>query len=507
MCSWIRQATRPDDGTSPYATLCWRTIECGLRVQCWVDVLHQLMPSPAMDDEAICLIFRSVWENCHRLRVDHAKGTNWLVMEMTGLSKISMVYPVFSESEEFLSYALEKLNETFYLQMHPDGFQYELTTEYHRVVVDQCMVVANLVERYGKRMDEKFYQTIENALMLYLKLSQSGYTVPDLSDGHEASVYNFIKAHAHHFPENESLQYIMSGGAQGKITLPSTLLLENSGIFTARDSWDHDAITVLFDAGKLGSNHQHEDKLNLLVGAYGKLRVVEGRRYAYDSSDIRKYSLETASHNTVMIDGMGQNRKKGYKWQHEMLTSKEDIPVYFSDYIDYACGVYDEGYGEEQLALAKHRREVIFVKKPAQGTPYVIAVDTLSASEEHDYESIWHFDTKEDPAIKGNTVCFGEMTTILLGEIGDLRIVKGQTEPTTQGFICRSTKQGDYEEIPTLIRKNTAKNLCIATLLAPTKNSDPDILSADFDGDMITIVYKNGESDGFSLKEIRNSAK
>ena len=516
MCSWIQQATRPDDGTSPYATLCWRTIECGLRLQCWVDNLHKLMRSPAMSDEAICLIFRSIYETCHRLRVNHAKGTNWLVMEMTGLSKVSMVYPVFAESEEFLAYSVDLLNEAFYQQMHPDGFQYELTTEYHRVVVNQCMVVANLIERYGKRMDDKFYQTIENAMMLYLKLSQSGFTVPDLSDGNEESVYNNIKLHVCDFPNNESFKYIMSEGKEGKITLPTSLLLENSGIVTSRDAWKWDSISFLFDAGKLGSNHQHEDKLNLLIGAFGKICVAEGRRYAYDSSDIRKYSLATASHNTVLVDGMGQNRKKGYKWQPEMLTSVEDVPVYFSEKFDYARGVYNEGYGEEALPLATHTREVIFVKKPEVGAPYIIAIDTLVSDEERTYESLWHYDTKQTVAVNDNIISYEEMTTILLGELGEISIVKGQTEPTVQGFICRSTKQGDYEPIPTLVRKNFGKCVKIATLFAPTKDGICDILSADFDGDLLTIVYKGEETDKhslscksntFSIKEIRSLAK
>ena len=516
LLSWIRQAVRPEDGTSPYATLCWRTIECGLRLQCWVDNLHKLMRSPAMSDEAICLIFRSIYETCHRLRVNHAKGTNWLVMEMTGLSKVSMVYPVFAESEEFLAYSVDLLNEAFYQQMHPDGFQYELTTEYHRVVVNQCMVVANLIERYGKRMDDKFYQTIENAMMLYLKLSQSGFTVPDLSDGNEESVYNNIKLHVCDFPNNESFKYIMSEGKEGKITLPTSLLLENSGIVTSRDAWKWDSISFLFDAGKLGSNHQHEDKLNLLIGAFGKICVAEGRRYAYDSSDIRKYSLATASHNTVLVDGMGQNRKKGYKWQPEMLTSVEDVPVYFSEKFDYARGVYNEGYGEEALPLATHTREVIFVKKPEVGAPYIIAIDTLVSDEERTYESLWHYDTKQTVAVNDNIISYEEMTTILLGELGEISIVKGQAEPTVQGFICRSTKQGDYEPIPTLVRKNFGKCVKIATLFAPTKDGICDILSADFDGDLLTIVYKGEEidkhslsckSNTFSIKEIRSLAK
>ena len=508
MLSWIHQAVRPEDGTSPYATLCWRTIECGLRIQGWTDILHKLIKSPALTDEALCLIFRSNYETCHRLRVDHAKGTNWLVMEMTGLAKMSMLFPVFRESEELLTYALEKLNETFYLQMHPDGFQYELSTCYHRVVVNQCMVVANLVERYGKRMDEKFYSTIEKALEVYIRLCGSGFIVPDLSDGDFGHVMGFLGAHIKHFPENENFRYVRSGGEEGRMTLPTFDVLENSGIVVGRDTWENAGrVSFLFDAGKFGSNHQHEDKLNLLVSAFGKPLLVESNRYAYDSSAIRQYVLATASHNTALVDGQGQNRRKNFKWQADTLTSVEEIPTYTDEKIDYALGVYNEGYGPEAQALATHTREVIFVKAPAMGYPYVIAVDTFCSEDVHTYESIWHYDTKEDLTVNGNVFSFGEMTTILLGELGDVSIVKGQEEPTVQGIICRSCVQGDYEGIPTILRRNTGKNVKVATVFAPTGGEECAIADANFDGNLITIVYKNGESDACSLEKIRSLAK
>ena len=508
MLSWIKQAVRPEDGTSPYATLCWRTIECGLRIQMWTDVLHRLMKSPAMTDEAICTIFRSNWETCHRLRVDHAKGTNWLVMEMTGLAKHSMAFPVFAESEDFLAYALEKLNETFYMQMHPDGFQYELSTCYHRVVVNQCMVVANLLKRYGGRMDQKFYDTIEKALLVYIRLSGSGFIVPDLSDGDFGNVLGFLCGHTVNFPENENFRYVESGGKEGKMTLPIFDVLENAGIVIGRDTWENAGrVSFLFDAGKIGSNHQHEDKLNLLVSAFGKPLLVESNRYAYDTSAIRQYVLSSASHNTILVDGMGQNRKKGLKWTPETLTSVEEIPTYTSDGFDYALGVYEEGYGPDQLPLAKHTREVIFVKKPQTGYPYVIAVDTLTSEEEHTYEAIWHYDTKEDLSRNQNVFAYSEMTTILLGEMGEVSIVKGQEEPTVQGIICRSCVQGDYEGIPTILRQNRGKNVNVATIFAPTNGEECVIQNAEFDGEMLTVIYKNGKTDTFSLPEIRKSAK
>ena len=507
MLSWIKQALRPEDGTSPYATLCWRTIECGLRIQQWTDILHKLMPSPAMSDEALCLIFRSNYETCHRLRVDHAKGTNWLVMEMTGLAKHSMAFPVFAESEDFLNYALEKLNETFFMQMHPDGFQYELSTCYHRVVVNQCMVVANLLERYGGRMSREFYDTIERALLVYIRLSGSGFIVPDLSDGDFGNVLGFLCGHTVHFPENESFRYVVSGGKEGCMTLPTFDVLENSGIVVGRDTWENAGrVSFLFDAGKFGSNHQHEDKLNLLVSAFGKPLLVESNRYAYDTSAIRQYVLASPSHNTVLVDGMGQNRRKDFKWLPEMLTSIEEIPTYTSDAIDYARGVYNEGYGAQASHLATHTREVIFVKKPKMGYPFVVSVDTFTSDEEHTFEAIWHYDTKEELKVNENTYSFSEMTTILLGECGEVSIVKGQEEPTVQGIICRSCVQGDYEGIPTILRKNRGKNVKVATLFAPTGGEECAIENAKFDGNMLTVVYRNGNSDTLSIDEIRELA-
>ena len=508
LLSWIRQAVRPEDGTSPYATLCWRTIECGLRIQTWTDSLHRLMRSPAMTDEAICIIFRSNWETCHRLRVDHAKGTNWLVMEMTGLAKHAMAFPVFAESEDFLSYALEKLNETFFMQMHPDGFQYELSTCYHRVVVDQCMVVANLLKRYGRRMSDKFYDTIERALLVYIRLCGSGFIVPDLSDGDYGYITGFLRGHTVNFPENENFRYVTSRGAEGRMTLPTFDVLENAGIVTGRDTWENAGrVSFLFDAGKFGSNHQHEDKLNLLVSAFGKPLLVESNRYAYDTSAIRQYVLASPSHNTVLVDGMGQNRRAGFRWTPEMLESVEEIPTYTSERLDYARGIYDEGYGAEQLRLATHIREVIFVKQPKMGYPFVVALDTLTSDEERTFEAIWHYDTKEDLSVNANAYSFSEMTTFLLGEVGEVSIVKGQEEPTVQGIICRSTRQGDYEGIPTILRHNTGKNVKIATLFAPTAGEECAIENASFDDDIITIVYKNGETDTLSVDEIRALAK
>ena len=76
-----------------------------------------------------------------------------------------------------------------------------------------------------------------------------------------------------------------------------------------RSGWERDARYLLLDVGPFGYGHQHEDKLNLLLHAYGRLLLAEGGNYAYDSSEMRRYVLSTRAHNTIRVDGHDQNRR------------------------------------------------------------------------------------------------------------------------------------------------------------------------------------------------------
>jgi hypothetical protein len=73
-----------------------------------------------------------------------------------------------------------------------------------------------------------------------------------------------------------------------------------------RSGWERDAIFLGFEAGPFGYGHQHEDKLGVVIFAYGKDLLVEGGSYAYDASKWRRYVLSSAAHNVILVDGQGQ---------------------------------------------------------------------------------------------------------------------------------------------------------------------------------------------------------
>ncbi|MBT5831741.1 MAG: heparinase, partial [Candidatus Latescibacteria bacterium] len=97
----------------------------------------------------------------------------------------------------------------------------------------------------------------------------------------------------------------------------------------------------------------------------------------------RTYGLSTYSHNTVLVDGLPQNRERGFA--SEPLT---DVTWVTSENYDYAIGVYDELYGES--ASVTHKRHVLFVK------PDIFLVwDVLTSKDHasHNYQARWHVTT------------------------------------------------------------------------------------------------------------------
>ena len=59
LTSWAIQAQVPENA-SGYATVCWRTIEAGIRMNGWAYDIHAFLRSPSVSDEIITIFFKSI---------------------------------------------------------------------------------------------------------------------------------------------------------------------------------------------------------------------------------------------------------------------------------------------------------------------------------------------------------------------------------------------------------------------------------------------------------------
>lgn len=496
--SWVKQAVYPSD-VSGRDTKCWRTIECGIRMGAnWPYALFTFFRTEAFTDEVLVLWFKSMWEHGKRLYA-HRTRSNWLIMEMNGLAHIGIICPWFRDSEKWLDSAFQSLSDELEKQIYPDGFQYELTTGYHDVVINNYQRILEMANAFGIPVLQGMSDKLSRACELNVKLMMPDGCLPSINDGKCLDVKNLLKRKLRILPEDEAVRWAASGGKNGWQPEYKSIALPYSGFMVMRTGWSKSDIWVLFDGAPFGRAHQHEDKLSVLFYAQGKLLLTEGGKYAYDTSEMRKYVLSTRGHNTVLVDGCGQNRRKDYKWEDEEINKRADLTWHIGKTFEYAESNYHEPYGEEQDIHVNHNRRVYFVKNSVNGlNPFLIVADRMESERSHDYKGLWHVDSEFTEFCKEvGRISFEEMDVYVSEAVSSVSIITGQEEPEWQGFVATGDVQGMYRPVPCIEAGFSGSRIRVITVLYPHAAENLEILkviaSEDIGDTHIEIELKDGK--------------
>jgi hypothetical protein len=182
-----------------------------------------------------------------------------------------------------------------------------------------------------------------------------------------------------------------------------------------------------------------------------------------------------------------------------MISKKEEnVTLTVTPETDIASGVYDEGYGAEKDKCATHKRTVIMLKRPKAGLPIYIVVDEMTSDRENEYESIWHYDTV-NAAVNHGVFVSDEATQFICGDLGETEVVCGRREPSLQGWICRSSIQGNIHPIPTLLHKVRGKDVRTVNIISVHGEEGSPVMATAACGKALAIVYRNGEIDVIRL--------
>ncbi len=501
--SWFMQAIVPEDGTPGNKTICWRTIETGIRMHGWSQQIHSFINSRYVTDSFITRYFASIYEHGHRLRIACTHG-NWLLMEMHGLVRIGVLYKFIGESDEWESYALSRLAEEMDMQIYPDGFQYELSTDYHGVVDHSYYYVLRIYRDMGLEAPEFLEEKLEKLYDVYPALVRPDGRLPDINDGSTMSIKGKMGIASSLYPDRDDFRWYATDKKEGHEPDFLSYAFPYAGAVVMRTDRTENAIWAYMDASPFGKAHQHEDKLNVLISAYGKNMINEAGNFDYDTSETRKYVLDTRAHNTIRINSNGQNQRPGYVWDPADINKKAELDFKVTDEKEYARAEYNAGYGSE-LDKTVHERKLIFYKKVEGLAPFFAVVDRLTApdSNERTYESQWHYencDFKID-GLRANGD-FGDgvgLTALFSDENAEVVDMMGQYEPYYQGwFPIRPSGPHEHRRVPTPILCGSFEgSRRIVTVLYPYKNGEDivesvrassDVASTDF-----VIVLKDGK--------------
>ena len=499
--SWIRQAIVPPIDTDGHKTLCWRTIECGIRMNVWAKVIILLLDSPSLTPRFVVDFFKSVYEHAERLYSRYT-AANWLIIEMNGLYVTSLLYPFFKRSDAWREFARNTFVKEMDEQTLDDGTHYELSFGYQRVALVGFSDALKLGRAFGDSFPEKYSLKLQSQLHAIVKAMTPSGDTPNVNDGKLLDVKNSIKNFAELFPGDPLLKFATASASNSHLTPDfTTVHFENAGFIMFRSDWSKNAIAGFFDGGKFGRCHnhediirchQHEDKLNFLMYVGENNIICESESYAYDTSKMRHHVLSSAGHNTALVNRKGQSRLKNNHWDDSMLHTVENVNYKDHGDIEYSYAKYNEGYGDDGELGATHERHIYFIKKPSDGSPFFVIKDVLSSGSQASFDIVWHYNTDKLKIIEQKVVC-DELTTIFAGDKGEINYYYGSEEPFA-GWKANSFKQGDFNPIPTLYYNVKSRHSEVITAFIPNKNGQCSISSIDYNDGIIRICYKNGGS-------------
>ena len=507
LLAWIAQTEIPAEWNTPGSA--FRTIECGLRLHgAWQVAFDGFRKSDSVDDLTLLLMIASMHRQAVHL-VEHPRTGNWLMTESNGLFTFSALFPELSDSESGRALAAKRLLGELEVQLLPDGMQYELSPDYHRVVFQCALSFCQLSIALGKgdEIPDGYRALLKNAANAAILLSTPAQTQPRTNDTFTVSTAACTRGTEAILGDDPVHRYFNTRRAEG--TPPTegnaSAYLPYAGLAAMRSDWGPDATYLCFDVGPLGIAHSHQDKLNIHLYKGSTELLYDDGGGQYDKSEARAYALSGYGHNTVLVDGLAQNRSEPRR-----VTEPIDADWTTSERFDYAFGVYEDGFGPEQLCLARHRREVLFVKPD-----FFCVTDTLTSRDslKHDYELLLHMDTESVrplPELPNAMITeFGGDSELIVVAIDSLETtptlsaVSGRETPTLRGWYNGRNDKCLHKATTVARTACGERDWRFTTLLFPVCKGDayPTVLQ-NADGTLtVTFKGKTVKIDPLALKE------
>ena len=468
----------------------WRTLETGIRGQSWFDQLEFFMDAPEFDDEAKCIMTRSLVEHARYLMAHTTKYRpgNWQVCESAGLVTIGVMLPEFKAAADWRKTGLDMLREHMEKDVEPDGFHWELTPNYHRWVMLQFLHTARLCELNDIQLGD-FRDRHEKMFEVFLKLRRPNGTYPPVGDGGrgESEISPIMSLGAllyqrpdfRYFADTNCLEsWVWQFGANvceragGGATLQpgfTSVLMPDSKYAIMRSGWGARDKYLFFDCAPWRGSHSHQDRLQVTVFA-GRDLIVDAGQISYDQPLSKNLRL-TAQHSVLLLDGA------------EQLQADPALLNWHTDtQVDFASGSI-------QANGQKQQRSVLFVKPD-----YWVVVDHVSAPGTHEVTRLFHFAPGRVTASRNAaTTTFSNGMNIRVQAVDDARL------ELRRGFVGASATRIAENEVAAFVSHGKLPmTLCTVLLPFERRNELPEIkkLKPVTPGESrIELRFPNGQKD------------
>ena len=465
----------------------WSTMVVGIQLRTgWPHAFSYFLHSEAFTPEAMALFLKGTLQRARFLREKHSKTSNWLTFEMAGLYCTGVLYPEFREASDWRGHAVKIAVDDMLAGYLPDGSSIELSPGYHQFF-SNYLHMARLAQATGRLQEDgldRLTQRCEKPFEYYLRLLGPDGFLPAFNDNGPIRAADKLASALELFPDRTDFAWGASGGAKGTAPDYTSCFLPYAGAGAMRSGWTGTDHCLILDFGPVGYRHAHQDKLNLVLWAYGRQVLFDPGCGNYDDTADTRYCRDTFSHNTVLVDNRPQRRRwyqhpNPQRMPYRKLT---DVQWESTDTHDVAVGVYNGAYGKPGPSdsypykkggdflegwgkPAVHHRQILFLK------PDVFVVwDRLESldGESHEYDLRWHLDTtrtvRDGETVRSSDADQPNLEIVpLAAQPPDVRVTSAQREPELLGWhVLRKSRPAT-----TIQHMRTGKTAEFLTLLLP----------------------------------------
>ena len=375
--------------TAPHGP--WRALEAGIRIGNWLQSYHYFADSPRFTTERKGRFFRSAMEHTRYLYDYLKRGAcgNWETTVSSGIVPLAVLMPEWKNAEDILRFCRTTLSNNLKAAVNDDGFQFELTVDYHRHVGETATKAVYFISELNglPGLDDEAMDKLRKTYDLIARLKKPDNSNPSMGDmgvyfkgarseavrddadffGRATVLFGdpVYKTLAGSFAAEDYVYFGKTGYdrfvaapalpdlAFESLRLPASRLVVMRSGKACRDE-EGGSLYCLFDNSPDGAgSHNHHDYLNIELFAYDKTLVVDpGRGVSYNDPLFTAYYRTVRAHNGIQVgtDGKRQLAKKA--GSDEVRNEAWESNALY----DYARGRLLDYDGVD------HERELFFVK-------------------------------------------------------------------------------------------------------------------------------------------------
>ena len=524
MKSWLEQSPRPDLGQW---ALQWRTLEVGGRASTrWPQILALGVDDSDFVRELFYPMIYCLYQHADYLSVHNMRHpNNWSQVEAAGMLATSMILSEHRQAGLFRQIAMRRfkfLNQYLYF---PDGVQTENSFYYHALPLGTQIEVFRLARSLGTEVGDDWRDVLERGIEALVWSALPDGSIPMVSDVGPRKSYIGIwqKTGRELFPDNPAFRFLVGVPEADFVELPprTNYRYPWAGYGVMRQDWTVNSQYMLFDMGFYGTNHQHEDKLNIIIYAYGRELLHDPGIYRYSNDGFERYFRGSRGHNLILVDGKSQccnvffDKNDPYcgltfpDQESRWIDKPGHIlaeAVYRPGYADKLHQLWYGGPWDKELATyieVTHKRKILWIKGD-----YWVMLDLLTGVGEHKLEQVFHFSPiirthEKEGVLPGNVELLdnkraisrnSDVANLAVLQVGgsDLkaRKEKGKTDPHV-GWTCLYGENPAWD-VTFETRRELPAAFC--TVLLPLKKGQTVIplvksIKQDTEGAVFDLVF------------------